>query len=64
MVLFFLLDFLRNRMLPFASHNLMTENNLCIVFGPCLMRAEVPSIKELLYAKKVVIVMRELFKQF
>lgn len=64
MVLFFLLDFLRNRMLPFATQNLMTENNLCIVFGPCLMRAEVPSIKELLFAKKVILVMRALFQQF
>jgi hypothetical protein len=42
----------------------MTETNLCIVFGPCLMHSEVSSIRELLYAKKVIVVTSILFKQF
>jgi hypothetical protein len=62
MTIFFLIDFLKNRVLQFANENKMSENNLCIVFGPCLMRSEVASIKELIYAKKVIVVTSILFK--
>jgi hypothetical protein len=42
----------------------MGENNLCIVFGPCLMRAEVPSIRDLLYAKKVISATSVILQEF
>lgn len=34
----------------------MGINNICIVFGPCLMKSEIASIKDLIYAKKIIVV--------
>ena len=62
MTIFLLFDFLKNRVLPYAQHSKMGENNLCIVFGPCLMRSEVASMRELIYAKKVIVVTSIIFK--
>jgi hypothetical protein len=55
MTLFLLFSFLR-KVIIFSEHNKMGENNICIVFGPCLMKAEVGSIKDLIYAKKIIVV--------
>jgi hypothetical protein len=64
MTLFLLLNFIREKILPFAEQSKMSENNLCIVFGPCLMRAETASIKDLLYAMKVVSATSVMLREF
>jgi hypothetical protein len=64
MALFQLFSFLREKVLPFAESSKMGENNLCIVFGPCLMKAEIASIKDLLYAKKIINTTAVILRQF
>lgn len=39
MVIFLLFDFLANSVVPYSEWSKMGVNNLCIVFGPCLMRS-------------------------
>lgn len=39
MTIFLLFNFIRDKVMPFAEQSKMGENNLCIVFGPCLMKA-------------------------
>jgi hypothetical protein len=40
MLIFNLFEFLREQVVPMSEYNKMGENNLCIVFGPCLMRSK------------------------
>jgi hypothetical protein len=64
MILFLLFDFLRNSVVPHAEHSKMGVKNLCIVFGPCLMRAEVSSFKDLIYATKTIVVTNIIYSEF
>ena len=64
MVIFILFDFLRTSIIPNSDANKMGENNLCIIFGPVLMRSEVISIKDLIYAKKIIQVASYIFQDF
>ena len=64
MTLFILFDFLMNKVLKYADSSKMSLNNLCIVFGPCLMRSEVSSIKDLIYAKKIIVLTNVFFIEF
>lgn len=63
MSIFLLFSFIR-KVILYSQHNKMGENNICIVFGPCLLRAEVSSIKDLIYAKKVIVVTSIIYQQF
>ena len=63
MSIFLLFSFIRKVVL-YAQHNKMGENNICIVFGPCLLRAEVSSIRDLIYAKKVIVATSIIYQQF
>lgn len=42
----------------------MTENSICIVIGPCLMRSETASLKDITDAKKVISITLILFQDF
>lgn len=64
MSLFLLFDFLKNKALTYAEYSKMGENNMCIVFGPCLMRSEVSSIQDLIYAKKIIVATSKIFHNF
>lgn len=64
MLIFVLFEFLREQVVPVSDHNKMGENNLCIVFGPCLMRSREASLKDLLYAKKIIVVLSCIYRQF
>jgi RhoGAP domain len=56
MAILVLFDFLKNKVAPLDQYNKMGENNLCIVFGPCIMKSLEPgSLKELIYAKKIIV---------
>jgi len=37
---------------------------MCIVIGPCIMRAETSSIQDLIYAQKIILVTSLIFKNF
>ena len=63
MSIFLLFSFIR-KVILYAEHSKMGENNICIVFGPCLLRAEVSSIKDLIYAKKVIVATSIIYQQF
>ena len=39
MIIFILFDFLKTSIIPNSDVNKMGENNLCIIFGPVLMRS-------------------------
>jgi hypothetical protein len=47
-----------------AELNRMNEKNLCIVLGPCLMYSKVPSMKDLIYSQKVIIVVSIIFRRY
>lgn len=64
MIIFLLFDFLKNSVVPNAAFNKMGVNNLCIVFGPCLMKAEVASMKDLVYAAKTIAVTNIIYSRF
>jgi hypothetical protein len=40
----------------------MSLNNVCIVIGPCIMRSEVASLKDILYSQKIIGIMSVIFK--
>jgi hypothetical protein len=64
MIVFLLFDFLINKMVPHSESSKMGINNLCIVFGPCLMRSAVASIMDLLYAKKIIVATNTIYNEF
>ena len=64
MVVFLLFEFLREQVAPFEEHNMMGERNLCIVFGPCLMRAPTQSIRDLMYAPKVITATNIIYNEY
>ena len=42
----------------------MSLKNICIVLAPCIMRAEVISIKDLVYSQKIILVTSIIFREF
>ena len=42
----------------------MGLKNICIVLAPCIMRAEVISVKDILYSQKAILVTSIIFKEF
>jgi hypothetical protein len=59
-----LFSFFMEKVIPKEDTNKMSLKNICIVLGPCLMRAEVASIKDLVYSQKVIVVTSLIFKEF
>ena len=51
----YLIQFLRDEVVPKESSNKMTEKNISICFAPCLMRAEKASTEDIIFASKSVI---------
>ena len=64
MTLLLLIDFFRDKLFVKSTQNLMNEENLSIVIGPCLMRSEVASMKDLAYAQRIISVTIIIFKYF
>ena len=64
MTLLLLIEFFKEKFLPRTKANKMTENNVCIVVGPCLMRSETASLKDIADAKKVINITLILFQDF
>jgi len=56
LTLMFLMEFLKNDVVPHEKSSKMTAHNLAICFSPSLMRSEVPSAQDLIYASKSVLV--------
>lgn len=56
------LNFFQDKLIPREHKNKMGLNNVCIISGPCLMRSEVSSIKDLVYSQKIIAVMMVIFK--
>lgn len=64
LTLLFLIDFLKKDVIPKESASKMSAHNLAIVFSPSLMRSEVPSMADLVYASKSVTVTAILISEF
>ena len=64
MTLLLLIDFFRDKLFAKSAQNLMNEESLSIVIGPCLMRSEIASMKDLTYAQKIINVTKSIFKYF
>lgn len=60
----FLIDFLKKDVVTREKENKMSANNIAICFSPCLMRSEVASVSDLLFASKSVIYTNLLFNEF
>ncbi len=58
------LEFMMERVIPKENINKMNIKNISIVIGPCLMRSEVPSFKDLIYSQKIIVVILTIFKEF
>jgi hypothetical protein len=56
LTLMFLIEFLKKDVVPHEGSSKMTAHNLAICFSPSLMRSEVPSPQDLIYASKSVLV--------
>jgi len=54
--LMFLMEFLKKDVIPHEQSSKMTAHNIAICFSPSLMRSEIPSVQDLIYASKSVIV--------
>lgn len=57
-----MLKFFIEQVIPKEEYNKMSVKNISIVIGPCLMRSEMPSIKDLIYSQKTIVVMLTIFK--
>lgn len=62
--LMFLINFMRDKILPKEEVNKMGVQNLAICFAPCWFRSEVASIKDILYATKSVAYAKLLISEF
>lgn len=59
-----LFEFFLERVIPKETHTKMSLKNICIVLSPCIMRAEVISIKDLVYSQKIILVTSIIFREF
>jgi hypothetical protein len=50
MTLLLLIEFLKEKVIPLESFNLMGKDNMSRVLGPCIMRAEIASLKDIMLA--------------
>lgn len=64
MTFLLLIDFFKDKLFAKSAQNLMNEENLSIVIGPCLMRSEIASMKDLAYAQRIINVTIIIFKDF
>ena len=59
----FLVNFLMDQIIPNEKENKMTSQNCSICFSPCLLRSEVPSPADLIYASKSVVYVKLLLEE-
>lgn len=52
------------KVIPKEPDNKMSLKNICIVLAPCIMRAEVISIKDIIYSQKAIMVTSIIFREF
>lgn len=55
---------MREKVEVYWEFNKMNQKNLCIVLGPCLMYAKVPSFKDLAFSQKIISVVSIIFRKF
>jgi hypothetical protein len=62
--LMILVDFFMTKVITKEGDNKMSLKNICIVLAPCIMRAEVITVKDIIYSQKAIIVTSIIFKEF
>lgn len=59
-----LVDFFLNKVIPREAGSKMGLKNICIVLAPCIMRAEVITVKDIIYSQKAIMVTSIIFREF